>query len=89
MIVEGDHVFDVLPVRCRSGAVFSDLHAPVKIAFVLVGSADERNYHLRALMTIAQIVQESNFRTQWTQARNAEQLRDIMLLSARKREEAR
>ncbi len=86
VVVEGSHVFDVMLVRSRGGIVFSELHEPVKAAFVLVGSADERNFHLRALMAIAHIAQEPEFRDRWSRARGAEQLRDVVLLSTRKRE---
>jgi len=86
VVIEGKGLFDLLLVRCRQGAVFSELHPPVTMVFVLIGSPDERNYHLRALMTIAHIVQEPDFQLRWTQARNVEQLRDVVLLSTRERE---
>ena len=41
---------------------------------------------LRALMTIAHLVQEPDFEQRWAKARNAEELRDVVLLSSRKRE---
>lgn len=85
IVVEGDGVFEVALVRCREGAVFDELHPPVHIAFVLIGSADERNFHLRVLMAIAHIVQAEDFQKRWNQAANAEQLRDIILLSKRQR----
>lgn len=86
IIIEGNHIFDLLIVRCRKGIVFSELHPPVTTAFVLVGSMDERNYHLRALMNIAHIVQEKDFEMMWEKARNIEELRDVILLSKRQRE---
>ncbi len=55
-------------------------------AFALVGSRDERNYHLRALMAIAHIAQEEGFEDRWLSAPEAEGLRDICLLSDRKRD---
>ncbi len=89
VIVEGQQLFDLLLVRCLAGVVFSELNKPVTTAFVLVGSLDERNYHLRALMTVAHIVREPGFEERWHQAQGAEQLRDVVLLSSRKREEPR
>jgi len=86
IVVVGTNVFEVLLVRCKKGVVFSELAEPVKTAFILIGSPDERNYHLRVLMTIAHIVSESDFEQRWFQAKNVEQLRDIVLLSGRKRE---
>jgi len=85
VIVPGERIFELVLVRCKKGAVFSELQAPVRIAFVLVGSADERNYHLRALMIIAQIIQEPDFKQRWMAASSSQQLRDIVLLSGRNR----
>jgi amino acid transporter/mannitol/fructose-specific phosphotransferase system IIA component (Ntr-type) len=86
VIVEGEEVFELALVRCREGAVFSTLHPPIHTAFVLIGSVDERQYHLRALVAIAHVVQETGFQKRWMAAANAEQLRDIVLLSSRSRE---
>ena len=87
VVVPGEKKFDVLLVRCRKGLAFSCAPQPVYTMFVLVGSLDERNYHLRALMAIAQIAQEANFEKKWLAARNTEELRDVILLSARKRDD--
>jgi mannitol/fructose-specific phosphotransferase system IIA component (Ntr-type) len=86
VVVEGTDLFELALVRCRGGVVFSELHPPVHTAFVLIGSSDQRGYHLRALMAIAHVVQEAGFRERWMEAANAEQLRDIVLLSSRKRD---
>jgi len=86
IIVEGHKLFDVLLVRAREGIVFDAAQPPVKTAFILIGSADERNYHLRALMTVAQIVQEEGFLDRWLAAPGPEHLRDLILLSRRPRE---
>jgi len=86
IVVEGEGLFDLLVIRCRQGAVFGPDLPPIQAAFVLVGSDDERNYHLRALMAIAHIVQEHNFMTDWLSAPQTEHLRDILLLSNRQRD---
>ena len=85
IIVEGKRKFDILLVRCKDGIIFPKAANPVKAMFVLIGSMDERNYHLRALMAIAQIAQEEDFEKNWLAARNIDELRDIILLSSRKR----
>jgi len=86
IVVEGENKFDILLVRACDGIDFPHAPDPVRIMFVLAGSKDERNYHLRALMTIAQIAQEKHFEQQWLAARDAEGIRNLILLSARKRE---
>jgi APA family basic amino acid/polyamine antiporter len=65
----------------RPGLVDSMVH----IVFMLAGSRDERNFHLRALAAIAEIAQASDFDSTWMAARNADELRDIILLAERKR----
>jgi amino acid transporter/mannitol/fructose-specific phosphotransferase system IIA component (Ntr-type) len=86
IVVEGNNKFDVLLVRARDGIEFPDTPEPVKIMFVLAGSRDERNYHLRALMAIAQIAQEKDFEQRWLAARDTAAIRNLILLSARKRD---
>ena len=86
IVIEKENACDILLVRCEKGIVFSELFEPVRTAFILIGSSDQRNYHLRALMTIAHIVSEEDFDGRWFKARNIEQLRDIVLLSGRKRD---
>jgi len=88
IIVPGEHLFQIVLVRCQGGILFPQTPDPVHTMFILVGSIDERNYHLRALMAIAQVAQGPNFDENWLGARDAEALRDIVLLSARKRDES-
>lgn len=85
MIIEGEKEFDILLVRCKEGIYFSEENPQVQIVFVIVGSKDERNFHLQSLAAIAQIVQDLNFEKKWLNAANIERLRDIVLLGERKR----
>jgi len=86
IVVEGERKFDVLLVRAHDGIDFSGAPDPVRIMFVLAGSKDERNYHLRALMAIAQVAQEKQFEDRWLAARDTEAIRNLILLSTRKRD---
>jgi len=86
IVVDGERQFDVLLVRARDGITFRGADDPVRIMFVLAGSRDERNYHLRALMAIAQIAQEKGFEQRWLAARDTEGIRNLILLSTRKRD---
>ena len=86
IIVEGENKFDILLIRARDGINFPHAKDPVKIMFVLAGSRDERNYHLRALMAIAQIAQEKDFEKRWLAARDIEGIRNLILLSTRTRD---
>lgn len=57
----------------------------VKAVFVLAGSADERNFHLRALAAIAQVASSKSFEKRWMEARGPQGLLDLLHLSRRPR----
>jgi len=84
--IDGEHKFELLIARCEAGINFTETSLPVYAAFILVGSRDERNFHLRALSAIAQIAQDVDFDKDWLRAKNIEELRDIILLAERHRE---
>jgi len=85
IIVEGQKRFSIVLARSREGIFFSDMAPKVHAVFVLAGTRDERNFHLRALAAIAQIAQHAGFLQRWVQARNTDELRDIILLGKRRR----
>ena len=60
----------------------------VKMVFALAGSRDEREFHLKALMAIAQLVQDPSFRDNWARAKDASELRHLILTSERHRHES-
>ena len=85
VVIDGQEKFDILLARCRAGIAFSPAAPAVHTVFVLLGSPDERNFHLRALAAIAQIVQDPQFEQRWLAARDATSLRDLVLLGERRR----
>ena len=88
IVLEGDHEFSLVLARCREGIEFTEDHPEVHAVFILYGSRDERTFHLRALSAIAQIVSEPKFKDHWLAAKNDQGLRDVILLSKRKRGKA-
>jgi len=85
VVIKGEHEFDILIARCKGGIVFSQSRPNVSAIFVILGTKDERNFHLYCLAAIAQIVQDISFEKNWITARNIEALRDIVLLGKRRR----
>lgn len=85
IVLDGQDTFAVALVRCREGIVFREGEEPVRTVFVLAGTQDERNFHLRALTAIAQIVQSRDFNDRWLHASGREALRDLVLLTERSR----
>ncbi|MFP4058787.1 MAG: amino acid permease [Candidatus Brocadiia bacterium] len=88
VVVEGEGKFEVLLARCRQGVRFSPQAPAVRAVFVLVGTRDERNFHLRALSAVAQVVQDPDFEGRWRAARGEQALRDVVLLAKRRRHQA-
>ena len=86
IIIPGEKKFSVTLARCRNGVNFGVDSEPVHIVFVLAGTLDERNFHLKALMAIAEITTASGFDTLWSKCRSVQGLRDLVLLSKRRRE---
>lgn len=85
VVIQGENTFDILIARCEGGIRFSQIEPAVTAAFVILGTPDQRNFHLQALAAIAQIVQDPGFEKKWMAARNKEALRDLVLLGKRKR----
>lgn len=86
MIIQGKQKFDILLARCKQGIRFQESGPPVHTVFVLLGTRDERSFHLKSLMWIAQIARSPQFKDRWMNARDEHELRNIILLAARDRD---
>ncbi|RII00785.1 amino acid permease [candidate division NPL-UPA2 bacterium Unc8] len=85
IVVDGRNVFKVLLARAKTGIILPG-DKLVHIIFVIVGSHDERNLHLKVLASMAQIAQCPEFDEKWSRARSAEELRNIILLTERRKD---
>ncbi|MBN1421451.1 MAG: amino acid permease [Planctomycetes bacterium] len=85
IVIDGARRFEILVARSRQGIAFSSRAPRVQAIFILLGTGDERNFHLRAISAVAQIAMEKHFEKRWLAARNPADLRNLLLLSARKR----
>lgn len=86
IIIEGREKFSILLARSRRGVEFVKSQPLVHAVFVLVGSKDQRNFHLRALSAIAQIVMDPRFERKWMRAKTTNGLRKVIMYANRKRE---
>ncbi|MBU3911198.1 MAG: amino acid permease [Candidatus Omnitrophica bacterium] len=84
IVVKGEKVFKIILARARSGIIFPD-DKLAHIIFILAGSSDERNLHLKVLAAIAQITEAPGFDEKWFEARNEDELKNIVLLAERRR----
>ena len=85
IIIKGEHQFGMLIVRSKKGIIFSPQTPSVHAAFVLVGTRDERRFHLEALSAIAKIVMDPRFDHKWLRARSVRALKELLLTADRDR----
>lgn len=85
IILAGKGRFELLIVRCREGVVLEEGEEPAHALFVLAASADQRNFHLKALSAIAQIWQSPDFEGRWRNAQGEDELRKLLIDSPRQR----
>lgn len=85
LIFPGQTGFEMVILRVNNGVEFSEEFPDVKMIFSLAGAKEERNFHLKALMAIAQIVQNADFQKRWEQAVSTEELRNLILTTKRSR----
>ena len=80
IIIDGENIFHLMLVRCRDGIYYSDLAPGVQAVFLLVGTNDQRDFHLFTLASIAEVVQQPYFNEKWLRAGNENALRNIARL---------
>ncbi|MDD3374416.1 MAG: amino acid permease [Candidatus Omnitrophica bacterium] len=85
IIIPGQKKFKLVVARCSEGIKFTSERDSIKAVFVLFGTKDERTFHLIVLSAIAQIVHNQKFEKLWLGSKDEHQLKDILLLSERKR----
>ncbi len=79
IVVEGEEKFQMLIVRSLKGVSFSPEKESIHAIFFLLGSMDQRHFHLVVLSSLAQIVQYPEFEEKWIAAKGPEELRDLLL----------
>ena len=87
IVIPGTNNMMIVIARVKKGIRFS--HAgegsSVKAAFVIFGTKDKRNLHLKVISSIAQIAYSDSFERYWMEASTEEDLRNILLLGERRR----
>ena len=82
--VKGENIFKVILIRAKAGIIFPEDQL-VHILFAFVGSSGDRIIHLKVLSAIAQVTQSPGFTKEWMEAKNEEDLRNVILLAERRR----
>lgn len=85
VFVEGEGHSEMVIARAKQGIQFFGPHAEARIIFVIVGTKDERKFHLQVLSAIAQLFQDVAFEDRWMAAEGKEELRQVVLTTNRQR----
>ena len=86
-MIKGRDKFELIIVRSRMGMFLSDDVDPIRAFFVIVASPDKQSLYLHTLMWLIQIAEETDFEEEWINAKDIDELRDIILSSWKKRKE--
>jgi amino acid transporter/mannitol/fructose-specific phosphotransferase system IIA component (Ntr-type) len=85
IVVDEKDLFYLMVIRCREGIRFNEKRQSVKAVFLFISSPTLRKTHLRTLASIASLASEESYEIKWMNAKNENYLRDMILLSKRKR----
>jgi len=88
LVIKGRNKFEIVLIRSRKGIIFSDDVPPIYATIAVVSSPDKQNFYLHSLMWIVQIAEEVDFINEWANAKNGDELRDIILSAWKKRKSA-
>jgi APA family basic amino acid/polyamine antiporter len=77
--IPGRHKLDIILIRCQKGIIFSDHQPPVNATFIVVSTPDEHHFYLNILMWITKIVEEVDFEHRWLDAKDEDDLRNVIL----------
>lgn len=87
IFLEGEGLFEMMIVRSKEGIYFSEEHPEIHMVILMAETKDERNFHLKVLAKVAQIVYGGEFGQQWMRAKTTHNLRDVIHLGGRMRSE--
>jgi basic amino acid/polyamine antiporter, APA family len=85
IIIDGEDKIFLTIIRSKTGIKFTEKESRVKAVFLLGGTKDKRVLHLKTIASIASLVGKKGFQASWLSAESIIELRNVMLLSSRKR----
>jgi len=83
--IKGRDKFEILLIRSKKGLIISDDVDPINAFVVIVTSPDLQNFYHHSIMWFVQIADEIDFKDEWINAKDSEEIRDIIISSWRKR----
>ncbi len=80
-VIKGRDKFELLLVRSKKGMILSEDVDPIHAFFIIVSSPDQQNFYMHTLMWMVQIAEETDFEGEWLNAKDADELKSIILKS--------
>jgi amino acid transporter/mannitol/fructose-specific phosphotransferase system IIA component (Ntr-type) len=84
-IIDGRDKFEIIFVRSKRGILLSNDAPPVHAFFIVVSTSEQQSFYMHSLMWIVQIAEDIDFEKKWLDAKDAHELRNIILTSWQKR----
>ncbi|MDI6850340.1 MAG: amino acid permease [bacterium] len=78
-IIGGEKKFLIGVVRSKSGIIFRGTGRKVVCAIYILSSADMREFYLKVLASIAELVRSENFWDKWQKAQNVDEIRKLLM----------
>ena len=85
IILDGSGKEFLLIVRSREGISFTASEDSVKAVFFMGGTNDKKVFHLKTIAALATLVSDEGFEKKWIESESGIELKNLMLLSKRKR----
>lgn len=85
VVLDREDIFKMVVLRCSEGVNFGIGSERVRAIFLFISGKNLSRQHLQTLASIASIVRHEEFEDKWLEAENENYLRDVILLSERKR----
>ncbi len=73
--------FEIVMVRTKRGAMFSEDSPPVHAAFVIVSSLEEKSFFMNTLMWLVRAGERPGFAEEWKDAKDQDELKEVILRS--------
>ena len=83
-VIKGRDKFELIIVRSKMGMILSDNFDPIRAFFIIVSSPNKKSLYLHTLMWLIQIAEQTDFEKEWVKAKDADELREIILKSWKK-----
>jgi amino acid transporter len=83
--IKGRNKFEILMVRSKMGIRISEDLDSINTFFVIVSTPDQKQFFMHALMWIIQTTEDEDFEKEWINAKNENELKEIILKYWKKR----